>query len=52
MMHVLEGGGGGVEVGDGHPLLLHPLSMMSKENAEGIGSTIGKVEEVDVLVNG
>ncbi|KAK7854900.1 hypothetical protein CFP56_030216 [Quercus suber] len=26
--------------------------MMSKENAEVIGSTIGKVEEVDVLVSG
>ena len=29
-----------------------PLNMMSKENAEGIGSTIGKVEEVDVPVSG
>ena len=29
-----------------------PLSMMSKENAEGISSTTGKVEEVDVSVSG
>ena len=29
-----------------------PLGMMSKENAEGIGSTIGKVEELDVPVSG
>ena len=29
-----------------------PLGMMLKENTEGIGSTIGKVEELDVPVSG